>query len=198
MKNVPCLFFLGFCLLLTGCGNEEELLSPKPRGYFRIDLPEKKYTRYEGPCPFSFDIPAYSKLVPNPSSNAEPCWQNLEFSRFGATVYLCYKPILNNIPKFLDEAHEFANRHQIQPSGLDQTPILMDSSRVYGLLFDIGGNTASALQFYITDSTRHFLRGSLYFNCVPNSDSLKLVIDFLRQDILHLLQSTRWKETKLN
>lgn len=181
--------------LITACGEEEEVISPKPRGYFRIQFPEKTYVRYDSICPYSFEIPGYSRLVPNRSNGAEPCWQNLEFKSFKATLYLSYKAIDQNLDKYLEDAHEIANRHQIKASGLEQIAIMKDSAKVYGLLFDISGNTASSVQFYLTDSTHHFLRGSLYFNCSPNSDSLKLVIDFLRQDILHLIQTTRWKET---
>ncbi|MBL7900355.1 MAG: gliding motility lipoprotein GldD [Bacteroidia bacterium] len=192
------LFVIGFAslLCLCACEEEEDFLSPKPRGYFRIDFPEKNYKPYDSLCPFRFEVPAYSEVVPNTQKNAEPCWQNIEFKRFKATLYLSYKPVNNNLPKYLDDAHEFANRHQIKANGLEQIAIVRDSAKVYGLLFDISGNTASSVQFYLTDSTQHFLRGSLYFNCTPNADSLKKVIDFLKQDILHLINTTAWKNTE--
>lgn len=196
MKIVNKLLLIALLTLLVACSEDEELISPKPRGYFRIAFPEKNYITYNEDCPYSFEIPKYAELVPNNSQNAEPCWQNLEFKPFKATLYLSYKPVENNLSKYLDDAHEFANRHQIKASGLDQVAIVKDSTKVYGLLFDISGNTASSVQFYLTDSTHHFLRGSLYFNCSPNSDSLKMVIDFIRKDILHLIQTTRWKENK--
>jgi gliding motility-associated lipoprotein GldD len=87
----------------------------------------------------------------------------------------------------------FANKHQVKATGLEETVVLRDSAKVYGLLFDIAGNTASSLQFYLTDSTHHFLRGALYFNAKPNIDSLKIVVDFIREDVLHLINTTRWK-----
>ena len=93
----------------------------------------------------------------------------------------------------MDDSHDIANRHQIKATGLNEVAIYRDSSKVYGLLFDIAGNTASSLQFYLTDSTTHFLRGSLYFNSVPNIDSLQVVIDFLKLDVLHLINTTKWK-----
>ncbi len=181
-------------VFLSACDNDDEVLSPKPRGYFRIDFPEKKYKLYESDCPYQFEIPVYSVATPNNQKGSEPCWVNLEFKKFNATVYLSYKKVENNIAKYLDDSHEFANRHQIKASGVEQIAIQRDSVKVYGLLFDISGNAASSLQFYLTDSTKHFLRGSLYFNSVPNVDSLKIVIDFLKTDILHLIQTTRWND----
>jgi gliding motility-associated lipoprotein GldD len=76
---------------------------------------------------------------------------------------------------------------------MNESVIIRDSSKVYGLLYDIEGNTASGLQFYLTDSTHHFLRGALYFNASPNIDSLKLVLDFIREDVLQLIKTTKWK-----
>ncbi|NBQ48602.1 MAG: gliding motility lipoprotein GldD, partial [Sphingobacteriia bacterium] len=106
---------------------------------------------------------------------------------------LSYKPVNKNLATYLDDAHEIANKHQIKATGLDEIAVVRDSAKVYGLVFDIAGNTASSVQFYLTDSTKHFLRGSLYFNAVPNADSLKIVVDFLKKDILHLINTANWK-----
>jgi gliding motility-associated lipoprotein GldD len=187
-----CLFMAAF--LLSSCDQEDEVFSPKPRGYFRIDFPEKNYRLYDSLCPYSFEIPSYARLVKDNHKGAEDCWWNLEFPKFNATIYLSYKAVNNNINKYLDDSHDFANRHQIKATGLDEVAIIRDKAKVYGLLFEISGNTASSLQFYLTDSTKHFLRGSLYFNSVPNSDSLKVVVDFLKSDMLHLIQTTSWKD----
>jgi gliding motility-associated lipoprotein GldD len=184
--TVVCLF------LLTSC-DDEEFYSPKPRGYPRISMPAKAYRMYDSICPYKFEIPLYSRIVPDRHKNAEPCWMNLEFPGFRATVHLSYKEVNKNLSKYLDDSHDFANRHQVKATGLDEVPIIRDSAKVYGLFFDISGNTASSVQFYLTDSTKHFLRGALYFNAVPNSDSLKIVIDFLKQDILHMINTTSWK-----
>lgn len=184
-------------LFLTSCDDDDDdIVSPKPRGYIRIDFPEKSYRTYDSICPFSFEIPRYARMEPNKSPNAEPCWLNLSFPQFRATIHLSYKTIENNLDKYLDDAHAIANKHQIKATGLDEITVLRDSARVYGLLFDIAGNTASSLQFYLTDSTTHFLRGSLYFNAVPNADSLGIVVDFLKKDVLHLINTTRWKNEK--
>jgi gliding motility-associated lipoprotein GldD len=184
---------IGFGLLISSCENDEEVYSPKPRGYPRIDFPQKKYRLYDSLCPYSFEIPLYSGIKQDKHKGAEPCWLNLEFPKFNATLHLSYKEVNNNFSKYLEDSHEFAIRHQIKATGLDEIPVFRDSAKVYGLIFDIAGNTASSLQFYLTDSTHHFLRGALYFNSVPNIDSLKVVVDFLKKDVLHMINTTKWK-----
>jgi gliding motility-associated lipoprotein GldD len=197
-------YFLTFVLVigLVSCDNEDEVFSPKPKGYFRINFPEKSYRVYDSICPYKFEIPTYSRITKDTHKGAEPCWLNLEFPKFNATIYLSYK-LLNNDPKYklshndldsnLEKSHYFANKHQIKATGLEEIPIIRDSAKVYGLVFDIAGNTASSVQFYLTDSTHHFLRGSLYFYSTPNIDSLRIVVDFIKKDILHLINTTSWK-----
>jgi gliding motility-associated lipoprotein GldD len=183
-----------FCLgVLSSCEDDEPVYSPKPRGYFRISFPEKKYRLYDSICPYSFEIPVYSRIEQDRHKGADPCWLNLEFPQFRATLHLSYKAVNNNIAGYLEDSHVFANRHQVKATGLDEIAVLRDKAKVYGLVFDIAGNTASSLQFYLTDSTHHFLRGALYFNSAPNIDSLKIVVDFLKKDLLHLINTTRWK-----
>lgn len=193
--NTPLLLlFTGVAaIFFVSCNDDDVVYSPKPKGYCRIDFPEKHYRLYDSVCPYQFEIPTYSRLKKDSDPGSDPCWFNLEFPQFKATLYLSYKPVQNNIAKYLDDSHDIANRHQIKATGLDEIAIVRDSAKVYGLLFDISGNTASSLQFYLTDSTRHFMRGSLYFNSVPNIDSLKIVIDFLKEDVLHMINTTHWK-----
>lgn len=173
--------------------DEDKIYSPKPRGYFKINFPEKKYISFDTSCPYSFEIPAYATIGRDKHKNAEPCWYNIEFPGFGATIHLSYKPVNNDLNVFVEDSRNFAVRHQIKATGLDESVVVRDSAKVYGLVYDIAGNTASSVQFYLTDSTKHFLRGALYFNSVPNIDSLKVVIDFIREDIIHLVKTCRWK-----
>lgn len=192
--KLKLLILLIACIFICSCNDEDEIYSPKPRGYFRISFPEKKYKLYDSLCPYTFEIPEYTHIVNDKHLGAEPCWLNLEFPKFNATINLTYKSINNNVQKYVEESHDFANRHQVKATGLDEVAIIKDSTKVYGLLFNIEGNTASSLQFYLTDSTHHFLRGALYFNVVPNIDSLRIVVDFIKKDVLHLINTTRWKK----
>jgi gliding motility-associated lipoprotein GldD len=191
IKNI--FLALLFIVCITACDEDEKIYSPKPRGYIRLEFPEKKYKLFDTSCPFTFEIPEYAKMKPNTSPQNEPCWYNLEFPSFHAILHLSYKNVNKNLDRYLDDAHDIANRHQLKATGLDEIVVVRDSARVYGLIFDIAGNTASSLQFYLTDSTKHFLRGSLYFNAVPNIDSVKIVVDYLKKDLYHLINTTRWK-----
>lgn len=187
-------FFCAGILLLTSCINDDdEVYSPKPKGYYRIDFPEKSYQRYDSVCPYSFEYPSYAVLRNDKHMGADPCWLNIVFPKFDATIHLSYKEVKNNLGEYLSDSHDFANKHQVKATGLDEIVVLRDSAKVYGLVFDIAGNTASSLQFYLTDSTKHFMRGALYFNTKPNIDSLQIVVDFIKKDVLHLINSTKWK-----
>lgn len=192
-------------VLLSSCGDDDDkIYSPKPKGYFRIDFPEKKYRSYDSLTECNFEIPEYSYIQTNKQqgvnvdtgryANSNPHWINLLFPKYKATVNITHLSVNNNLNVFLEDSRFFAfSKHTVKATGIDETMVIRDSAKVYGLLFDIAGNTASSVQFYLTDSTKHFLRGALYFNSVPNVDSLKIVIDFIRKDILHLVQTTNWK-----
>lgn len=195
IKQTVLLVFAALCInaFFISCDDDDEMYSPKPRGYFRIDIPKKEYTLYNTDCPYEFDIPKYAVISKDKHLNAEPCWINIDFPQFKATIHMSYKKVENNIGTYLEDARTFAVKHQIKATGMNESVIIRDSSKVYGLLYDIEGNTASSLQFYLTDSTHHFLRGALYFNASPNTDSLKLVIDFIRQDVIQLIKTTKWK-----
>ncbi len=192
-KTIFCVLIFALGFAITGCDEEDEIFSPKPRGYFRINFPEKKYRLYDSICPYKFEIPVYTQMKQDNHNGADPCWLNLEFPKYQATVHLSYKEVNNNIATYLEDSHNFANRHQVKATGLDEITVVRDSAKVYGLVFDIEGNTASSVQFYLTDSTKHFLRGALYFNSIPNIDSLRIVVDFIKKDILHLINTTSWK-----
>lgn len=187
---LACVFIFSF----SSCDDEDdEVYAPKPKGFFRIDFPEKNYHLYDSTCPYSFEIPNYSFINNDKHKGADPCWINVNFPKFNAQLHLSYKEIHNNLDTILAESRDLAIKHQIKATGLDETIIIRDSAKVYGLVYDISGNTASNVQFYITDSTKHYMRGALYFNSVPNIDSMKIVVDFLRKDIVHLIQTFNWK-----
>ena len=169
------------------------MIVPKPIGYYRIDLPEKKYHKYDSLCPYSFETPIYSVVRPDTRDNSEPCWINVFYPRFKATIHVSYKVINNNIEDYLKDSDMFAKKHTIKANGLNEGLVLNDSNKVYGIVYDIKGNTATNLQFFLTDSTKNFLRGSLYFDVAPNIDSVEPVIKFLRQDVMHLIKTFRWK-----
>jgi gliding motility-associated lipoprotein GldD len=186
--------FLIFCFSLVSCdGEDDATIAPKPRSYFRISFPEKKYIKYDSVCPFTFDIPAYSRMDRDRNYGAEPCWLNLNFPSFNGTLHLSYKPVNGNIKQYLEDTYSLAAKHQIKASGIEEHLISRDSSKVYGLIYEIKGNAASSIQFFLTDSTHHFLRGALYFNVAPNIDSIAPVLEFIKKDINQMISTFEWK-----
>ena len=183
-------------VLLTIFSACKENYSAKPRAYFRIDLPEREYVTLEGDYPYRFDIPAYARIESYKGALADSdttrYWINIGFPQFRCRIHITYKQVLNNLPKLIEDAHTFAFKHSIKADAINQKEFSNTDSHVYGILFDIKGNTASSVQFYLTDSTRHFLRGALYFDNEPNKDSIAPVNDFLRQDIERLIETLTW------
>ncbi len=167
--------------------------TPKPAGYLRIDFPEKVYQIYNSSCPYTFEYPLYGKITADTSKITEPCWINIEFPNFGGKIHISYKPVNNNVNTYIEDSRTLAYKHTVKADAISETLYTNDERRVYGLLYQIKGDAASSVQFYLTDSTKHFLRGSLYFNVQPNADSLAPVIDFFTEDIMHLVETLEWK-----
>jgi gliding motility-associated lipoprotein GldD len=170
--------------------------TPKPRGYLRTDFPEKQYQWFDSTgFPYRFAYPVYAHVVADRQSpRYEPYWVNVQMPRYRATIHLSYKRIKNNLPALLDDTHGFVYRHVIKADAISERPFERHDATVYGMLYELGGDVASSVQFYATDSTRHFLRGSLYFLVTPNADSLAPAIAFLTADIQYLMQTLEWKE----
>lgn len=178
-------------LMVSSCTND---YVPKPRGYFRIDMPAREYKMFDTTFPYSFEYPAYAIISPDSSRMAEPYWINLNFVPFHAQLHISYKVVDGNLAKYLNDAHTLVNKHIPKANAITQRQFVDPAHHVYGLVYDIRGtDAASALQFYLTDSNTRFLRGALYFNLVPNNDSLAPVIDFLKSDIEHMINTFRWK-----
>ncbi len=178
------------CISVIAC---QRSYTPKPRGYLRLDFPRKEYVRFDSTCPFRFDYPAYSRVVPDRDYNSEPCWLNIDFPGFEGRIHISYKTIDGNLYKYVEDSRALAYKHTIKADAILETVYSYPGAGVYGILYDIKGNAASSLQFYLTDSIRHFLRGSLYFNTVPDKDSLAPVISYFREDIIRLIESFEWK-----
>jgi len=178
-------------LIMGSCGGE---YYPKPRGYFRIDLPEKEYRRFDTTFPYAFDYPVYAKIDTETGLSDEPFWLNIDLPRFHGKIHLSYKAVDNNLNKFIEDSRTMAMKHIPKASGIKTENYVDADMKVYGLTYDIEGmEAASPFQFYLTDSTHHFVRGALYFSAVPNNDSLAPVIDYLKQDIRHMIESFEWK-----
>jgi gliding motility-associated lipoprotein GldD len=188
---------LSICILffIAACNSP---YTPKPTGYFKIDFPEKKYQQFKQPgYPYTFEYPAYARIIKDSTffdSTAEnPWWINIDFPQFNARMYLSYKIIGNNkLEKLLNDAYNLTNKHSIKASYINDS-IMHISNDVHGSFFSVQGDVATASQFFLTDSTKHFLRGALYFDATPNEDSLRPVNQFLVDDMKHLINTLHWK-----
>ena len=167
--------------------------TPKPSGYIRIDLPEKSYKVFKEKFPYNFEYPVYGKIKPDNDKNAEPYWINIEFPEYKGKIHLSYKKINGNLSGYIEDTRKLAYKHTIKAESIDEILINRDSSKVYGILYDIKGNTASSVQFFVTDSSKNFLRGALYFDAQPNKDSLAPLIIFFRKDVEHFLNTIKWQ-----
>ena len=180
-------------ILLVSCG-EEKLSQPKPKGYFRIDLPAKNYVRVDTIERYAFEAPDYSTISHDPFSPQEKNWINVEMPCFKASIHLTHKDVKGNLGEYLEDVHTMITKHLQKANGMNDSLIVNPEHKVYGMLIEMDGKgVATPLQFYLTDSISNFVRGALYFNFVPNNDSMQPVIDYLREDIDRMINTFEWK-----
>jgi gliding motility-associated lipoprotein GldD len=194
MKKTHRIFFFIFFLTAAVLQSCREEAIPKPPGYFRIDLPAHDYSRFQSSCEVSLDVPNYARVEDfKDRQGADSCWFNISYPRFNATIYCTYFGVNNNVNELVQDAYTFAMKHEMKASGVRRTPVEEEASKVFGIIYDIDGEAASQVQFFVTDSVKHFFRGSLYFNNKPNPDSIAPVLNFVREDIEHMLKSVKWE-----
>lgn len=215
----PKVYFFVFLVLAglfaAGCNST---FSPKPRGYFRINLPEHKYQLFEREgFPYTFEYPVYGRVTQDSTYFEEqpenPYWINIDIPDLGGRIYISYNRIggkarykvrnaagdyvdslgVNTFEKLLDGSYTLSYKHSYKASSIEDS-VFTTPNGVDGIFFRIGGNTATANQFLVSDSVKHFLRGALYFDATPNEDSLAPVNRFLKEDLKHLVNTLKWKE----
>jgi gliding motility-associated lipoprotein GldD len=123
----------------------------------------------------------------------EPYWINLYYPVFDATIHCSYKPVNCNLRELTNDALDFVYRNASFANAIPEQDYAHPEANVYGVLFDLEGNTASSCQFFVTDSTHHFFRASVYCNCPPNADSLAPVYEYLRKDVIQMVETFEWK-----
>lgn len=192
MKNLVALLFLGFTVFLSSCGGES--YSPKPRGYYKIDFPKKAYRLFNKGCAYSFEYPVYAEMVSEENKAGEPCWYNLYFKQFNGRLHMTYYDVLskNEYEGLVEDARTFAFKHTVKANAIDQKLISYPDKKVYGIYYAIEGNTASSVQFFLTDSVKHYFRGALYFNERPQYDSIQPVVAFIKKDLDKMISTFKW------
>ena len=195
MKNKVSILLtvLVIACFAVSCDRQSDYL-PKPRGYFRIDLPEKAYTKVDTIEKYSFECPQYAQVTPDPYSPNEKNWVNIEMPDFKGSIHLTHKPVDGNLGEYLEDVHTMVTKHLQKANGVRDSLIVNEEHQVYGLFIEMDGKgVATPMQFYLTDSTKNFVRGDLYFNFKPDNDSMQPVINFIREDIDHLIETFEWK-----
>lgn len=195
MKNRLFILLVALAIVLipVSCDREANYL-PKPRGYFRIDLPEKGYTKVDTIERYSFECPQYALVTPDPYSPNEKNWINIEMPTFKGSIHLTHKIINDNLGEYLEDVHTMVVKHLQKANGVRDSLIVNEERQVYGMFIEMDGKgVATPMQFYLTDSTKNFVRGALYFNFLPNNDSMQPVINFIREDIDHMIKTFEWK-----
>jgi gliding motility-associated lipoprotein GldD len=162
--------------------------TPKPEGYTRIDFPEKNWIKAEIDCPFEFQKPSYLTI----KEKKENCWFDLYFKQFNGTIHMSYKEVDRNVSQYIEESRSLAFKHSKIADAINEQAFINKQSNVYGLVYTFEGETASAMQFYLTDSSNHFVRGALYFNTAIN-DSILPINNFINQDVYNIIESWEWK-----
>ncbi|SHM36576.1 gliding motility-associated lipoprotein GldD [Cyclobacterium lianum] len=178
-------------VLLSACGED---YIPKPMGYNRIDLPEREFESLDMDLPYSFEHSSHLQIEPDSFNMDEKNWINLHYTSLGARVHLTYKPIegkKENLKAYLDDALNLTFKHQVKAYGIDEG--LVRTPRGYtGLVAELSGQVPTQFQFFVTDSTEHFLRGALYFQTAVKNDSLAPIIEYVKTDMMHLINSVEF------
>ncbi len=211
--------FFTICLFILFCIGEScnSPYASKKRGYFAIELPAHQYQRFDEPgMPYSFEYPVYANIVQDTTyfdNNAENTyWRNIDFPRFHARIFLSYKQIggralyrvkqangqykdsfaINEFDKMVADAFTLTNKNNVVSSSINESLILTPNN-ISGVFFKVGGNAATDKQFFLSDTTKNFIRGALYFEVAPNADSLRPVQEFLQKDMEHIINTFKWK-----
>lgn len=189
-KRSLILFFIFFAtiLILSACKNN---YTPKPKGYHRIELPEHNFQFFEKNCPFKFPFSTSAEI----KSEKENCWFDIYYPNLNGEINMTYKALESpeKFKKYAEDTYELTFTHTKKASAIEESIIKKADKKVYGILYNVSGNAASPIQFFLTDSFNHFLRGSVYFNCAPNPDSLAPLVDFMNKDVLKLIEDFEWK-----
>ena len=196
MKKIfAFLYFTAAVLFMASCGSED--YTPKPRAYYRIALPEASYQRWDTNYPFAFEYSTHAEIIPRDDPSAEPYWFNLHYTDWNATLHVSYKPVHGDLEQLIADARFFTTKQIPKADDMIESDVCDTSAHVYGKIYEITGvHVACTYQFWLTDREKHFFRAALYFNVVPNNDSIAPVLQYIEKDMLHLINTFSWKDVR--
>ena len=184
-KTILLVTLIFIALTVLSCKKE---VLPKPSSYLRLDYPEANYAQFESQCPFTFEMNADAII-----KGEKECGFTISYPKMKATIYLTYKPVNGNINKLLRDAQKLTYEHVIKADDILEQPFLNPQQKVFGMFYQVDGNAATNSQFYATDSTKHFVTGSVYFYAKPNFDSIMPAASYIKNDMQRLLETLKWK-----
>lgn len=185
LKKLTLLTIIVFAYI--SCSKEEFL--PKPKAFLRLSYETTNYNKVTTNCPFHFEISNLSE-----ANFDEKCWVNIKYPTLKASLNITYRPVENNLIELIREAEKLTINHAIKADAfIPPRDYINVEKQVYGSLSEVTGNAASSLQFHLTDSTKHFITGALYFDAKPNYDSILPAVKFIEKDIQHIMETMSWK-----
>jgi gliding motility-associated lipoprotein GldD len=182
MRNI---FLLLIILFFISCNSD---ILPKPKAYLSLEYPKKEYTNLTLERPYSFEVLKNTTIVDDKNN-----WLKIEYPNLKASIDITYRPVENNLKELLTEAEKLVFKHAVKAEQIIPKDFVNSKKRVFGSLYEITGNAASQIQFHVTDSTNNFIKGSLYFYVKPNYDSILPAVAYVKKDILHLIETLKWK-----
>jgi len=195
MNNSIRVFFIAGVIALGLSSCDRDYL-PKPLGYNRLVLPEAEYQSLPDTLPYTFEYSKHAKLLRDTSRISERYWIEIYYPALKSTIHITYKRVNNNdklLKEFLNDAYTLVAKHQIKAYAIDEVLVKTKSGKT-AVVAELDGEVPSQMQFSITDSTQNFLRGALYFNTKVQNDSLKPAIEYMKKDIMHLINTFDWKK----
>ncbi|PIE51027.1 MAG: gliding motility lipoprotein GldD [Flavobacteriales bacterium] len=184
LKNISFIFVV---LMLFSCGKDT---MPKPKGELRLEYPQPKYQVFDDACHYQFEYSTLAKVFP---SKKNECWFNLIYPQMKGKVFITYYPIKNNLTEHIKEAEKMVYKHTIKASSIETKVFEYPEHKAYGNFYELKGQSASNIQFFVTDSTKHFVTASLYFNSRPKPDSIAPAVRYVKKDLKHLIETFQWK-----
>ncbi len=193
ISSITCYLLSVLCCLFSASCTRPA--TPKQYGYFRISLPPHEYINVQRSTfnaqrsTLNYQLSTAADILPLDS----PGWFNIHYPSLNATIYCSYMPVHNNLKMLIDDSEEFVYSHTVKASAIPEQAYDDPINHVHGVYYELEGNTATPVQFWVTDSINHFFRASVYIDCIPNQDSLAPVIDYLKTDCRVLIESLRWQ-----
>jgi len=172
-------------IFLTSCKEE---VFPKPQSYLHLAYPIADYHRFSNDCPYSFAISKEATIEFQLGCNAL-----IHYPKLNATVHITYRRVQNNLKQILEEADKLTTKHTVKADAILPQAFENKEHKVYGVLFDVQGQSASNVQFHVTDSSKHVLTAALYFKIKPNYDSIFPAVDYLKNDMMKMMETCEWK-----